>query len=57
MLATFNEYHRSFLTLSAQISYKTNTVGRSVYTQTKTNCIYQKRQKQRQSRKNIRKTQ
>ena len=31
MLATFIEYHRSFLTFSAQISYKTNTVGRSVF--------------------------
>ena len=30
MLATFNEYHRSFLTCGAQISYKTNTMGRSV---------------------------
>ena len=31
MLATFNEYLWSFLTSGAQISYKTNTVGRSVY--------------------------
>ena len=31
MLATFNEYHCSFLTCGAQISNKTNTVGRSVY--------------------------
>ena len=30
MLATFNEYLWSFLTCGAQISYKTNTVGRSV---------------------------
>ena len=30
MLATFNEYHWSFLTCGAQISNKTNTVGRSV---------------------------
>ena len=30
MLATFNEYYWSFLTCGAQISYKTNTVGRSV---------------------------
>ena len=30
MLATINEYHWSFLTCGAQISYKTNTVGRSV---------------------------
>ena len=30
MLATFNEYHWSFSTFGAQISYKTNTVGRSV---------------------------
>ena len=30
MLATFNEYLWSFLTSGAQISYKTNTVGRSV---------------------------
>ena len=31
MLATFNEYLWSFLTSGAQISYKTNTVGRSVH--------------------------
>ena len=31
MLATFNEYHWSFLTRGAQISYETNTVGRSVF--------------------------
>ena len=31
MLATFNEYHWSFLTCGTQISYKTNTVGRSVF--------------------------
>ena len=31
MLATFNEYLWSFLTCGAQISYKTNTVGRSVH--------------------------
>ena len=31
MLATFNDYLRSFLTCDAQISYKTNTVDRSVY--------------------------
>ena len=30
ILATFNEYHWSFFTSGAQISYKTNTVGRSV---------------------------
>ena len=30
MLATFNEYHWSFPTCGAQISYKTNTLGRSV---------------------------
>ena len=30
MLATFNDYLRSFLTCDAQISYKTNTVDRSV---------------------------
>ena len=30
MLATFNEYLWSFLTCGAQISYRTNTVGRSV---------------------------
>ena len=30
MLATFSEYLWSFLTCGAQISYKTNTVGRSV---------------------------
>ena len=31
MLATFNEYHWSFLTCGAQISYKTNTLCHSVY--------------------------
>ena len=31
MLATFNEYYWSFVTCGAQISYKTNTVGRSVF--------------------------
>ena len=30
MLATFNEYHWSFPTCGAQISYKINTLGRSV---------------------------
>ena len=30
MLATINECHWSFLTCGARISYKTNTVGRSV---------------------------
>ena len=30
MLATVNEYYWSFLTCGAQISNKTNTVGRSV---------------------------
>ena len=30
ILGTFNEYHWLFLTCGAQISYKTNTVGRSV---------------------------
>ena len=31
ILATFNEYHWSFFTSGSQISYKTNTVGRSVF--------------------------